>query len=44
MWGASADFVEATTNGPNCFGIDATDGAILETNQNISYSMEKNLI
>ena len=38
--GAGTDFVEALKSGANCFGIDATDAAILETNQNISYSMK----
>ena len=37
--GAGTDFVEALKKGANCFGIDATDAAILETKDNISYSM-----
>ena len=37
--GAGTDFVESLKKGAYCFGIDATEAAILETKQNISYSM-----
>ena len=38
--GAGTDFVEALKSGAYCYGIDATDAAILETKENISYSMD----
>ncbi len=37
--GAGTDFVKALKKGANYYGIDATDAAILETKENISYSM-----
>ena len=37
--GAGTDFIEALKKGAFCFGIDATEAAILETKQNIKYSL-----